>query len=115
MWLTPKQNSEFEIPYAGRVLRTHSGKTLIVDDDGTESWVKDSEVRIVKPLCVQAGSYPGNGFLFILFCCPGYQADARHVTADSSRYDNAGRPAGICHFAKFDCSIPPKANLRKCV
>ncbi|EDS33296.1 myosin vii [Culex quinquefasciatus] len=50
VWLAPKQNSEFEIPYAGRVLRTHSGKTLIVDDDGTESWVKDSEV--IKPMHV---------------------------------------------------------------
>uniref|UniRef100_A0A1Q3FYL2 Putative myosin class v heavy chain n=1 Tax=Culex tarsalis TaxID=7177 RepID=A0A1Q3FYL2_CULTA len=50
VWLAPKQNSEFEIPYAGRVLRTHSGKTLIVDDDGTESWVKDGEV--IKPMHV---------------------------------------------------------------
>lgn len=44
MWLAPKKNDEFEVPYAGRVLRTHSGKTLIVDDDGNEAWVTDSEV-----------------------------------------------------------------------
>ncbi|XP_058450683.1 myosin-VIIa-like [Malaya genurostris] len=44
VWVAPKQNSEFEIPYAGRVLRTDSGKTQIIDDDGKEVWVKDSEV-----------------------------------------------------------------------
>ncbi|XP_058816281.1 myosin-VIIa-like [Topomyia yanbarensis] len=44
VWLASKQNNEFEIPYAGRVIRTHSGKTLIVDDDDNEVWVKDSEV-----------------------------------------------------------------------
>lgn len=50
MWLAPKKNDEFEVPYAGRVLRTHSGKTLIVDDDGNEAWVTDSEV--IKPIHV---------------------------------------------------------------
>lgn len=48
MWLAPKKNDEFEVPYAGRVLRTHSGKTLIVDDDGNETWVTDSEVGLVS-------------------------------------------------------------------
>nr|XP_029708948.1 myosin-VIIa-like isoform X1 [Aedes albopictus] len=50
VWLAPKKNDEFEVPYAGRVLRTHSGKTLIVDDDGNEAWVTDSEV--IKPIHV---------------------------------------------------------------
>ncbi|XP_062547434.1 myosin-VIIa-like isoform X2 [Armigeres subalbatus] len=50
VWLAPKNHDEFEIPYAGRVLRTHSGKTLIVDDDGQEVWVTDSD--IIKPIHV---------------------------------------------------------------
>ncbi|XP_053673304.1 myosin-VIIa-like [Anopheles nili] len=44
VWLQPKQTSEFELPYAGRVLRTHEGRTLVVTDDGTELWVKDAEI-----------------------------------------------------------------------
>ncbi|XP_053696662.1 myosin-VIIa-like [Sabethes cyaneus] len=48
VWLAPKLSNEFEIPYAGRVLRTHSGKTLIADDDGNEEWINDKEV--IKPM-----------------------------------------------------------------
>ncbi|XP_065072621.1 myosin-VIIa-like isoform X2 [Ochlerotatus camptorhynchus] len=50
VWLAPKKIDEFEVPYAGRVLRTHSGQTLVVDDDGQETWVKDNEV--IKPIHV---------------------------------------------------------------
>ncbi|XP_055591765.1 myosin-VIIa-like [Uranotaenia lowii] len=51
VWLVAKKkNTEFDIPYAGRVVRTHAGKTLIVDDEGIESWVKDDE--IIKPMHV---------------------------------------------------------------
>ncbi|XP_052868505.1 myosin-VIIa-like [Anopheles cruzii] len=50
VWLQPKKKDEFELPYAGRVLRTHDGRTLVINDDGEEFWVKDGE--IIKPMHV---------------------------------------------------------------
>ncbi|XP_058123713.1 myosin-VIIa-like isoform X2 [Anopheles ziemanni] len=50
VWLQQKNKDEFELPYAGRVLRTHEGRTLVVNDDGEEFWVKDKE--IIKPMHV---------------------------------------------------------------
>ncbi|XP_040163655.1 myosin-VIIa-like isoform X1 [Anopheles arabiensis] len=50
VWIQPKQKHEFELPYAGRVLRTHEGRTLVANDDGEEFWVKDAE--IIKPMHV---------------------------------------------------------------
>ncbi|XP_035917611.1 myosin-VIIa-like isoform X1 [Anopheles stephensi] len=50
VWIQPKQKHEFELPYAGRVLRTHEGRTLVANDDGEEFWIKDAE--IIKPMHV---------------------------------------------------------------
>ncbi|XP_050076412.1 myosin-VIIa-like isoform X2 [Anopheles maculipalpis] len=50
VWIQPKHKHEFELPYAGRVLRTHEGRTLVANDDGEEFWVKDAE--IIKPMHV---------------------------------------------------------------
>uniref|UniRef100_A0A182NTY9 Myosin motor domain-containing protein n=1 Tax=Anopheles dirus TaxID=7168 RepID=A0A182NTY9_9DIPT len=50
VWIQPKDKHEFELPYAGRVLRTHEGRTLVANDDGEEFWVKDAE--IIKPMHV---------------------------------------------------------------
>ncbi|XP_050087157.1 myosin-VIIa-like isoform X1 [Anopheles aquasalis] len=47
VWLQPKTSNEFALPYAGRVLRTHDGRTLI-NDGAEEFWVKDNE--IIKPM-----------------------------------------------------------------
>uniref|UniRef100_A0A182W6G5 Myosin motor domain-containing protein n=1 Tax=Anopheles minimus TaxID=112268 RepID=A0A182W6G5_9DIPT len=52
VWIHPKHKHEFELPYAGRVLRTHEGRTLVTNDDGEEFWVKDAE--IIKPMHVSS-------------------------------------------------------------
>lgn len=112
VWLAPKKNDEFEVPYAGRVLRTHSGKTLVVDDDGQETWVEDSEVgQFLVNLWTMEDNQ--SKYFFSLYASIGYQTDSCNVTKNGGRYDNAGWPTGVCHSAQSDCALSPETNLRK--
>lgn len=44
VWVKPATKDIYELPFAGKVLRTDKEKSLVLDDDDKEVWVANSQV-----------------------------------------------------------------------
>lgn len=44
VWVSPSTSGEFDVPYAGKIIKLDRNRILLMNDNGQETWIKAADI-----------------------------------------------------------------------